>query len=352
MSTNRFNWSGNDGKNSIVLFSEVLVLLARKWKFIALFSILSMALTAIIIVLVPNKYEARSTILPTTNDAQPNSLFSMAEGIPGLDLMGLNMNSKSPAVLYPEILTSHMLMEKVLQKKYSCSKGDRLVEQNLYKYFKTDNFDLAYEYLQMHSNINYDKKTGIVTISVTTKNPDLSAQVANYFVECLDDFNRYQRQTGAGLNRDFIEKRIEEAGQDLRQAEENLKQFRESNLNYYRSTDPELLMMHDQLLREVEVKTQVYLTLAQQYEISTIQAKKEIPIVQILDRARPPSLKSGPARVKTTILGLIAGIIISSLLVIMDDRLRGKPQYNDVKQFVRKRKIVNGRPEAEMVEHV
>ena len=110
--------------------------------------------------------------------------------------------------------------------------------------------------------------------------------------------------------------------------------------------------MHDQLLREVEVKTQVYLTLAQQYEISTIQAKKEIPIVQILDRARPPSLKSGPARLKITILGLLAGIIISSLLVIADDRLRGQSQYNDVRQFVRKLKIVSGRSKAEMIEHV
>ncbi len=333
-------------------FSEALVIIARKWKFIGLFSAVSMILTAIIIVLVPNEYEAIATILPTTNDAQSNSLLSMAEGIPGLELMGLNMNSKSPSVLYPEILTSRTLMEKVLSRKYSYSDGGQIIERDLYKYFKTDNLDLAYKYLQLNSNVSYDKKTGIVTVSVTTKNPDLSAQVANYFVECLDDFNRYQRQTGAGMNRDFIEQRIEEAGRDLRQAEENLKQFRESNLNYYRSTDPELLMMHDRLLREVEVKTQVYLTLVQQHEISTIQAKKEIPIVQILDRARPPSLKTGPARVKTTVLGLLAGIIISSLLVIADERWRGKAQYNDVKRFVGKIKIAREKPKPEIVEHV
>ena len=350
--TSRLSQTSNDGENSIMLFSEVSAIIARKWKFIGLFSILCMAMTAIIIALVPNKYEARASILPTTNDSQPNSLLSMADGIPGLELMGLNMNSKSPSILYPEILTSRMLMGKVLQKEYSYLKGDELVRQNLYKYFKTDNNDLAYKCLQLHSNINYDKKTGIVTISVTTQNPYLSAQVANYFVECLDDFNRYQRQTGAGLNRDFIEKRIVEAERNLRQAEENLKQFRESNLNYYRSTDPELLMTHDRLLREVEVKTQVYLTLVQQFEISTIQAKKEIPIVQILDRAQPPSLKIGPARVKTTILGLLAGIIMASLLVIADDRLRGKPHYNDVKRFVSKLKIVREKPKAEMVEHV
>jgi len=333
-------------------FSEILVIVAHKRKFIGLFSAITMVLVAIIIAMVPNDYEAKATILPTTTDALSSGLSSMADGIPGLELMGLNMNSKSPSMLYPEILTSRMLMEKVLQKKYNYSKGSQVIEQNLYKYFGTGNLDLAYKYLQKRSNVSYDKKTGIVSISVTTKNADLSAQVANYFVECLDDFNRFQRQTGAGLNRDFIEERIGEAEQDLRQAEENLKQFRESNLNYYRSTDPELLMTHDRLLREVEVKNQVYLTLVQQYEISTIQAKKEIPIVQILDRARPPSLKIGPARVKTTLLGLIAGIIISSLLVIVDDRLRGKSQYDDVKRLVGKLKIVREKPKAKIVEHV
>ena len=352
MPTSRINQSSVDNKPPSLSLSEAIILLTRKWKFIGFFSAICMVLAGIIIALVPNRYIAGASILPTTNENQSNSLLSMAEGIPGLDMMGLNMNSKSPSLLYPEILTSRMLMEKVLQKEYSYSRGNKLIEQNLFEYFKTDNFDLAYEYLQLHSNVSYDKKNGIVTISVTTKNPDLSAQVANYFVECLDDFNRNQRQTSAGLNRDFVMKRIEEAKSDLSLAEENLKQFRESNLNYYRSTDPELLMMHDRLSREVEVKTQVYLTLAQQYEIATIQAKKEIPIIQILDQARPPSLKSGPARIKTTLIGLLAGIFISSLMVILDYRLRDKTQYDDIKRFVGKLKIVREKPKVEMAEHV
>jgi uncharacterized protein involved in exopolysaccharide biosynthesis len=64
-------------------------------------------------------------------------------------------------------------------------------------------------------------------------------------------------------------------------------------MNYYNTTDPELAMLNNQLQREVEVKSQVYLTLCQQYELASIQEKKEIPVIQILDSAQPPTIKSG-----------------------------------------------------------
>ena len=74
-----------------------------------------------------------------------------------------------------------------------------------------------------------------------------------------------------------------------------------------------------------------YLTLVQQYEYALIMEKKDIPVVQVLDVARPPDLKSGPARARSVILGLFAGLMIAATLVYAEDRLkRGgalKPDY-------------------------
>jgi len=348
----KYNSTKNRRGISPLTLAEAFDVIIHRLKFIALFSIAGAVCAALIVILIPNKYTAESTILPTVNDFQSGGMLSLPDGIPGMEMMGISLGQKSLSNLYPEILTSRMLAEKVLRTDYKYSRDDQPVSQSLYDYFETDNPDIAYEELLGISSIGHDKKTGVVTVSVTTENPELSALVANCFIGSLDDFNKHQRQTGAGLNRAFIENRINETNLELRLAEENLRQFRENNLNYYSSTDPELMMMHDRLLREVEVKNQVYLTLMQQFEIESIQAKKELPIIQVLDRARPPSRKSGPARAKTTLLGFLAGIIISCIAVILDHQMRNDSRYADIKLTLKKPSLWRKRSAREEIEHV
>ncbi|MCP4582574.1 MAG: hypothetical protein GY839_13275 [candidate division Zixibacteria bacterium] len=352
MSIKEYNSTKEQNRLTPLTLTEVFEVILHKFKFVALFSIGCAMCSALIIVIIPNKYTARSTILPTVNNLQSGGMLSLPDGIPGMEMMGINLGQNSPSILYPEILASRMLAEKVLRTDYKYSRADKSVNHSLYEYFETDNPDIAYESLRKITSVAHDKKTGIVTVSVTTKDPQLSALAANSFINNLDDFNKHQRQSGAGLNRAFIEKRIDETSHELRLAEENLKQFRENNLNYYSSTDPELLMMHDRLLREVEVKNQVYLTLTQQYEIESIQAKKELPIIQVLDEAKPPSRKSGPARAKTTLLGLLAGIVISCLTVILDFQMRHDNRYKNIKLIMKKPPLWRKKSAREKVEHV
>lgn len=332
--------------------SEVVRIVLSRWKFVFCFALATAICTAIIILFVPNKYTATATILPTMSDFSTGGKLSMVEGLPDLGSMGISIRDRSPSILYPEILKSRLLGENVLRKNYSITNKGKTITFDLYKYFKTDNPDIAYKSLQKITAIDYNKKTGIVSISVTTKDSQLSAQIANHYVWRLDEFNKYQRKTGAGLNCEFIKKRMADTEKQLKQAEENLKLFREKNLNYYRSTDPELLMVHDRLFREVKVKTEVYLTLAQQYELAVIQEKKELPVIQVLDTAKPPSLKSGPARAKTTFLGLLVGILISSFLVVVQRQRPIKGSDVDIKRFIRKFRLVRRPQKIEKAEHV
>ena len=58
---------------------------------------------------------------------------------------------------------------------------------------------------------------------------------------------------------------------ELKAAEESLRIFRENNLTYHSSTDPALLMEHARLLRDVKLKSEVYLSLSQQRELSDLE---------------------------------------------------------------------------------
>ena len=75
-------------------------------------------------------------------------------------------------------------------------------------------------------------------------------------------------------------------------------------------------MFFSQLLREVEVKKEVYLTLQQQLELARIEEVKQSPILHVLDSAVPPIRKSSPNRLYFLIISFFGGIIISSLRVV------------------------------------
>ncbi|UCD63161.1 MAG: hypothetical protein JSW34_10455, partial [Candidatus Zixiibacteriota bacterium] len=269
---------------------SVMRLGLQSWRFIAVFALACALGTAVVSLFVPDRYTATATTLPASSDVAAGGLLSMAEAMSGLEMIGLGGPNKSPAVLYPEILRSRRLGERVLSKRYLIANATG--PQNLYEYFDQHNPDLALGKLREITAVTYDKKTGVVSVAVTTTKPQLSADIANTCVGLLDEFSKSERKTRAGLTRQFIEERMVEVSRDLATAEENLRDFRDNNLNYYNSTSPDLLMEHARLGREVEVKTQVYQTLAQERELAAINEKKETPAIQILDTARAPSIKS------------------------------------------------------------
>ncbi len=342
----------NSGVTGIEMtLSQAFGLLLNRWKPITIFALGVGICTALITLLIPNEYTATASILPSSNENKAGGLLSLADGIPNLDMSAMGLSDKSPSILYPEIITSRTRADDILNREYTFEHGGRAVTQNLYQYFDQENPDRAYRKLKNITTVDYDKKTGVVSVSVTTESPELSSQIANFYISLLDDFNKYQRKTSAGLNREFIETRIAETQADLKSAEERLKEFRDRNLNYYRSTDPELLLEHERLFREVELKNQIYLILAQQRELAAIQEKKEIPLVQILDTARPPSLKSYPARTKTTLLGLFAGFMTAWLLLFVENSRRDKSGHSEIRRLAMKLRLGRS-PEMNTVDHV
>jgi len=82
-----------------------------------------------------------------------------------------------------------------------------------------------------------------------------------------------------------------------------------------------LILLESRLAREVELKSQLYLTLAQQHELAAIREKIESPIVQVLDIARPPTIKSSPARLRISLMGFLLGALISIGLLTIDNRI-------------------------------
>ncbi len=74
------------------------------------------------------------------------------------------------------------------------------------------------------------------------------------------------------------------------------------------------------LLREVKIQNEVYLLLQQQYYKEKIQENRDLPTVQVLDRAIPPLKASSPRIIFSTFTGALFFFLLSSLVFIIDGR--------------------------------
>jgi len=177
--------------------------------------------STIIAFLIPKSYTSTMQLMPP--DPQSNSGMAMMAamagktegGLVGLagDLIGL----KSSGALFIGVLRSE-------------TSQDRLIEQ----------FDLRQVYgkrlvidartkLDENSAISEDRKSGIITISVTDHNPQRAAAIANAYVNELNSLVSELSTSSARRERMFLEERLKVAKQDLDNASNQLAQFSSKN---------------------------------------------------------------------------------------------------------------------------
>lgn len=287
----------------------------RRW--IYLLAGVTVLATVVFCLFTPNRYTAKAVILPSGGTPSDQAALGEFAGLLGdSPLASAKLSSEQSSFLYPDVLKSRLLSEAVISKVYEYPKGSKTKRQDLFDYFKVKKMDPAIKALAKITCFEMDRKTGVITISATTKNRHLSAAIANEYIDQLEEYNLDTRRSKAKENEKFISQRLEEVKAELRQAEDSLEAFQLKNRNFNTSSSPELATRLARLERELEIKSNVFLTLTQQYELARVETKKEVPIVQVLDYAKPPDEKAGPNRKLLVLTSLLLSTLLGIALVL------------------------------------
>ncbi|MFI5250962.1 MAG: hypothetical protein ACHQQQ_00905 [Bacteroidota bacterium] len=298
--------------NNQNLFRTLNIIWIHRFKILRIVLIGGVLLSGIML-LIHNTYQAHATVMPDI------TTMSLADKLGSLQEMasaaGLNIGQTSPTELYPDIIMSETVLKKIIYDKYQTEKFDTTV--NLIDFFQIDEKteNLRYEKcltkLQKSViSVSLDKKTFMVEVDIETKEPKLSADIANNILDELDIFQRNFRKTNATEQRKFLEQRLDEVSRDMAKAEDNLKNFRETNRRVEQSA--QLLLEQDRLTREVELNTALFIELKKQYEMVKLDEIKNTPVVLVLDTARVPAEKSGPHRTVTVLAGMVLLFLFAS----------------------------------------
>jgi len=275
---------------------------------IALWSAGGAVLLAVISLLLPPVYVASTSLLEAPKQGGGSTLDQL--GI-SAQLMGIGGGGgASNALTYPDILRSRRLLDGLLASRFPTRQGRPV---RLDDYLKPgrpspQRTDLAMRELGKRLDISLDRRTNLLRLSVSDRDPVLAAAVANAATTALQDLVMHAMMTQAGANRRFIESRLETTRAELARSEAALESFRE--LNRHVDGSPRLSLEQARLARDLRTREEVVVALTREYEMARVDENRDVPVLNVLDASQPPAFRSSPRRGMLTAAGLLLGLAL------------------------------------------
>lgn len=300
-----------DSDGDLPILDLVGLILAR-WRIVVGAAVLAGLATAMYSLFLRPVYTASTTFMPEQpgQAALPAGLASLA-GQFGAVIGG--SSGQSPRV-YAVILMSRGVADQVLTARFPTRGNERADSVTLLDLLAIDGdsrsirLERGEKTLSSRLTVAVDNLTGVVRVSFDSPDPVISANVANKFVDVLNEFNTLARHSSAQDRSRFIEERRAEAEQSLRDAEGQLRRFYEGNRSWQLS--PELIVEEGRLRRQVDLRQEVYVTLAREYERTQIERENNVNAITVIDRAVPPLVRSAPKRrMMVSIAVLLGGLM-------------------------------------------
>jgi tyrosine-protein kinase Etk/Wzc len=366
----------NQNEQRAVKFSDYVYIIYKWKKFLFINLFLIIAITVILVLLIPNKYRATATIMiPPDSQSGLGGLTSLLGGKSSLAAAGSRLfgvsNTSEDIVL--GILNSRTAVVEIVNRF------------NLMDYYEIDDKKIDKAIKAFRNDFTGDPNSfGMIDFNIINKDPVLAANIANYMVELVDSMNIKFNIERAKNNRAFIEQRYLQNISDLRKAEDSLynfqkkygivavpeqlevtvkaaaeieaqlmrkeieaffykEQFGENSIQYNgvmaevkilkqkvqelkNSTElgaksnilfpfnqmPNISIQYLRTFREVEIQQSILEIIMPMYEQAKIEEQKSIPTLMIIDKAVPPQIKYSPKR-SVIVLGIF--LLFSFLMV-------------------------------------
>jgi capsule polysaccharide export protein KpsE/RkpR len=185
---------------------------------VALYAFLA---STLLVFLIPVRFQSTSRLMPPDNQSASGlatAVAAMSSGTGGLggiatDFLGL----KSTSDIFVGILSSRTVKDKLIQ------------QFDLKKLYGTKRMEDARKELGEHTDISVDRKSQIITITVTDHDPKRAAAMGQAYVEELNRLVAELSTSSARRERIFLEQRLQAVNKELESAEKDFSQFASKN---------------------------------------------------------------------------------------------------------------------------
>jgi tyrosine-protein kinase Etk/Wzc len=347
---------------------DVLLLLLRRWRTVAVFTLLGLACGAVYAYLATPWYAATITVIPSQHAPQGGGPGGVAPN--GLDALALDVQR------IKSVLVSSAVIDAVADR-FALDAHDRTMDRQRMR-----------ELLGQRCYAYVDKDPGLVALACEDTSPAFAARMAELFGE---EGNRVFGNifvSSAREERKFLEAQVEKTRRDLAEASRKLREFQRTykiidlpeqskavisamatiegeivskqlELSYLagfsadtesnvvqlkhqlaalaaqlkqletagttRTSDffpaamsvPELRFQLDELVREQKLQETLFFVMNQRYETAKVDEARDTSTFQILEHATVPSQPFKPKRRQLVELGCLMGAALSSAWILV-----------------------------------
>jgi|HubBroStandDraft_5_1064220.scaffolds.fasta_scaffold01514_3 tyrosine-protein kinase Etk/Wzc len=374
-------------------FIDLLIVLARRRRFIALFTLIVAILTAAIVLMLPSRYTAVTVLMPPAqNSSVSTALMGQLSSAGGLaSLAGSSIGLKNPSEMFVSLFRSRTVEQAMVQRF------------DLKRRYHAKKDSQALKAFEVHTSVDVGVKDGLLRVTAWDTDPNEASALANGYVDQFRHLSEHLAISEASQRRAFFEQQLLEAKGNLTTAEEALKHTEQSTgvlqidsqarsliesaamlraqigakevelqgiRTYATDNNPlvvqaeqELVALRSQLaglagsdqdsgqglivpkgrvpeagleylrrLRDVKYYETVSELIAKQYEIAKLDEAKQGATIQVVDLAVPPDSRSYPKRTLTVLLAAFAALLLSCTWVVFSNHLGAKTDDPEAQQ--------------------
>jgi capsule polysaccharide export protein KpsE/RkpR len=172
-------------------------------------------LAVVVSLLIPVRYEAITRLVPgesSNSMSMLSTIASKAAGVGGIDLSGL-FGAKTPGAYYVAILQSRTTQDHLINRF------------DLRKVYSTKYYEGARKKLSAKTNIVEDRKSGVITVTVTDNDAGRAAALARGYVEEVNRLSADLNTSAAHRERVFVENQLKATKQELDTSSKELSEF-------------------------------------------------------------------------------------------------------------------------------
>ncbi len=186
----------------------------------------SLIVSTLLVFLIPIRFESVTHVLPSDAVPHTGGMLSALAGLGGsssgssssslLDL-GEMLGTKNNGALYVALLHSRTVQEGLVRRF------------DLLNVYHAAYVEGARKILDQHTEITEDRKSFVITITVTDHERERARDLAQGYVEELNKLLAHVTTSSAGQQRVFLEQRLVQVKKDLETAEKNFSQYASKN---------------------------------------------------------------------------------------------------------------------------
>jgi uncharacterized protein involved in exopolysaccharide biosynthesis len=319
---------------------DAFALLLRERYLILVVTLLWVLGTVLVVLIKPREYTSSVSFVAQQSDANLGGLSSVAAQF-GLRVP-TSQSARSPE-FYADLLRSEETFRQVAQQPFQVTRDGRKQPVALATLLRVEKLpapqrlEATMRALGRVVSVSTKRESGIVRVSVHTRWPEVSYQIAGMLLEVLNRFNLETSQSQASSERQFAGARLDEASSDLRVAEDELQQFLSRNRQF--STAPDLMFEHERLQRRVTMRQELMTALSEAHARARIEEVRNAPPLTVIAPARLPAFPDARGLASKGLVALIVGLLFGITLAVLREvaLTRWRAADSGVREFVRVR---------------